>query len=98
MTKEELKEIRESFFNTTFVLLGHIANCDGYVNRDELKRTRNYMEKMKLSAYCKQQAIRLFRTGANPQFNMRDSLEEFREAAIKSPSIIEVLLVYLISV
>lgn len=98
MTKEELKEIRESFFKTTFVLLGHIANCDGYVNRNELKRTRNYMEKMKLSAYCKQQAIKLFRTGSSPQFNMQDTLEEFREAAAKSPSIIEVLLVYLISV
>ncbi|RYE51324.1 MAG: co-chaperone DjlA [Sphingobacteriales bacterium] len=98
VSKEEFKKIRESFFNTIFVLLGHIANCDGYVNRDEIKRTQNYMEKMKLSPYCKQQAIRLFRKGSVPQFNIVDTLETFKESVAKSPRISEVLLVYIISV
>jgi DnaJ like chaperone protein len=98
MTKEEFKKVRESFFNTTFVLLGHIANCDGYVNRDEIRRTQNYMEKMQLSPYCKQQAIRLFRTGSSPQFNMAETLEDFKDAVAKSPRITEVLLIYIISV
>lgn len=98
MTKDEFQKVRESFFNTIFVLLGHIANCDGYVNRDEIKRTQGYMEKMQLSEYCKKQAIRLFRTGSSPQFNMGETLEEFKEAVAKSPRITEVLLVYIISV
>jgi len=98
MTKDEFKKIRESFFNTIFVLLGHIANCDGYVNREEIKRTRSYMEKMQLSPYCKQQAIKLFRTGSNPQFNIVETLEIFKDDVAKSPRITEVLLVYLISV
>ncbi|RYY74291.1 MAG: co-chaperone DjlA [Gammaproteobacteria bacterium] len=98
MTQDEFKKIRESFFNTIFVLLGRIANCDGYVNRDEIKRTQNYMDKMQLSAYCRKKAIRLFRTGSSPTFDMNATLEEFREAVTKSPRIIEVLLVYMISV
>lgn len=98
MTKDEFKKVRESFFNTMFVLLGHIANCDGYVNRDEIKRTQNYMEKMQLTPYCRKKAIQLFREGSSPQFNMARTLEEFKEAVVKSPRVIEVLLVYLISV
>ena len=98
MTKDEFKKVRESFFDTTFLLLGRIANCDGYVNRDELKRTKNYMDKMQLSAYCRQQAIKLFREGASPTFDMTETLEEFRQSAAGSQSITEVLLVYIISV
>jgi DnaJ like chaperone protein len=98
VNKEEFKKIRESFFNTIFVLLGHIANCDGYVNRDEIKRTQTYMEKMKLSPYCKKQAIFLFRKGSAPQFNVIETLELFKENVAKSPKISEVLLVYVISV
>jgi len=98
MTKEEFKKVRESFFDTIFVLLGRIANCDGYVNRDELKRTKNYMDKMQLTAYCRQQAIRLFRKGSSPQFDVTDTLKNFKASAAGSKSITEVLLVYLISV
>ena len=96
MLTKELKHLRESFFKTVFSLLGHIANCDGYVNRQEIKRTQAYMDKMKLSEQCKREAIQLFRIGASPQFNIKQLLEEFAAAAQKTPSIIEVLLVYLI--
>ncbi len=98
MTKTEFKKVRESFFDTIFVLLGHIANCDGYVNREELKRTRHYMDKMQLSEHCKQEAIQLFRKGSNPQFDIVDVVESFREAVSKNSKISEVLLVYLISI
>ncbi len=98
LSKDDFKKVRESFFNTTFVLLGRIANCDGYVNREEITRTQNYMDKMQLSPYCRQQAIRLFRKGSSPQFNMAETLEAFKDSVAKSPRITEVLLVYLISV
>lgn len=93
----KLKELRESFFKTVFTLLGHIANCDGYVNREEIKRTQVFMEKMKLTPECKREAIVLFRDGSSPRFNMAELLREFSVAAERTPSIIEVLLVYLIS-
>lgn len=97
MSAIKLKQLRESFFKTVFTLLGHIANCDGYVNRDEIKRTQSFMEKMKLTPECKREAIGLFRLGSSPRFDMTELLEEFAAAAEQSPAIIEVLLVYLIS-
>ena len=45
----KLQTVRESFFNTVFSLLGHIANCDGFINRNEIKRIELYMEKMDLT-------------------------------------------------
>lgn len=98
MTKVEFKKAKESFFATTFVLLGHIANCDGFINRDELKRTRHYMEKMQLSSHCKQQAIQLFRKGSDPTFDVVKTVESFRDAIANNSKMAEVLLVYLISI
>jgi DnaJ like chaperone protein len=98
MTRAEFKKVRESFFDTIFILLGHIANCDGYVNREEIKRTRHYMDKMQLSEHCKQEAIQLFRKGSNPQFDIVDIVKSFRESISEKSKIAEVLLVYLISI
>ena len=97
MSAIQLKAIRESFFTTVFSLLGHIANCDGYINRNEIKRTQAYMDKMQLSAHCRNEAIHLFRSGSSPGFNVNTALKDFKEAAAGNPNIIQVLLVYLIS-
>lgn len=89
------KTIRESFFDTVFSLLGHIANCDGYVNRNEIKRIETYMEKMSLSDHCKHEAKHLFRAGTSPQFNVSQVLKEFSKNT--TPNLTQILLVYLIS-
>lgn len=91
----QIQTIRESFFNTVFSLLGHIANCDGYINRNEIKRIETYMEKMSLSAKCKREAQHLFREGSSPRFNMSQVLRDFSKNS--TPNLIQILLVYLIS-
>lgn len=91
----QLQTIRESFFNTVFSLLGHMANCDGYINRNEIKRIEIYMEKMSLSEHCKREAKQLFKTGTSPQFNINQVLAEFKKNA--TPNLVQILLVYLIS-
>lgn len=91
----QLQTIRESFFNTVFSLLGHIANCDGYINRNEIKRIEIYMQKMNLSEKCKREAQHLFREGSSPRFNISQVLKEFSKTS--TPNLIQILLVYLIS-
>lgn len=95
MPANKLQTIRESFFNTVFSLLGHIANCDGFINRNEIKRIETYMEKMELSEKCKREAKHLFRAGTSPQFNINQVLKEFGKTA--TPNLVQILLVYLIS-
>jgi DnaJ like chaperone protein len=91
----KLQTVRESFFNTVFSLLGHIANCDGFINRNEIKRIELYMEKMDLTEKCKREAKHLFRAGSSPQFNVSQTLKEFSRTS--TPNLVQILLVYLIS-
>ena len=91
----QIQTLRESFFNTVFSLLGHIANCDGYINRNEIKRIEIYMEKMDLSEKCKREAQHLFKEGTSPTFNVAQVLQEFSKNT--TPNLIQILLVYLIT-
>lgn len=90
-------DIQELFFRTVFTLLGYIAKRDGAVNPREVKRTETYMEKMALDADHKREAIRLFKLGAAPEFQVDKTIKQFRWLAEKSPNLVQILLVYLIN-
>jgi len=90
-------DIQELFFRTVFTLLGYVAKRDGAVNQQEIKRTETYMEKMDLDAVHKREAIRLFKMGADPQFKIDKTINQFQWLAEKSPNLVQILLVYLIN-
>lgn len=93
----ELNNVQNLFFRTVFTLLGYVAKRDGPVNDKEVKRTETFMDKMELSAAHKREAIRLFKSGADPAFNARETLANFKGLAKKSPNLAQILLVYLIN-
>jgi DnaJ like chaperone protein len=97
VSPEELQAIQTSFFNTLFMLLGHIAKADGRITETEIKLTESLMEKMGLSADHKREAIRLFKVGAEPIFNIDNVLRDFKFHSSRSPNLIQMLLVYLIN-
>ncbi len=55
------------------------------------------MEKMELSSQRKREAIRLFKSGADPTFNVQQTLDSFKGLARKSPNLAQILLIYLIN-
>jgi DnaJ like chaperone protein len=93
----ELNSVQDLFFRTLFTLLGYVAKRDGPVNAKEVKRTQIFMDKMDLSAEHKREAIRLFKAGADPAFNVQKTLASFKGLAKKSPNLAQILLVYLIN-
>ena len=97
LSGSELNHVQELFFRTVFTLLGYVAKRDGPVNKTEVKRTEVFMEKMDLDAAHKREAIRLFKLGADPQFNADGTIKEFRGLAKKSPNLTQILLVYLVN-
>lgn len=97
VSPEELQAIQTSFFNTLFMLLGHIAKADGRITETEIKLTESLMEKMGLSADHKREAIRLFKVGAEPIFNLDNVLRDFKYHSSRSPNLVQMLLVYLIN-
>lgn len=90
-------KVQALFFKTVFTLLGYVARRDGPVNRQEIRRTETFMEKMELAADQKREAIRLFKAGAAAEFNVADALDEFKSLARKSPNLTQILLVYLVN-
>lgn len=93
----ELNHVQDLFFRTVFILLGYVAKRDGPVNDREVKRTEIFMEKMELSSQRKREAIRLFKSGADPEFKAQQTLDNFKSLAKKSPNLAQILLVYLIN-
>lgn len=97
LSGSELNYVQELFFRTVFTLLGYVAKRDGPINKTEVKRTEVFMEKMDLDAAHKREAIRLFKLGADPQFNAEGAINEFKGLAKKSPNLTQILLVYLVN-
>lgn len=94
---EELARAQHLFFKTVFNLLGHIAKADGHISEIEIKLTESYMEKMGLASEHRQEAIRLFKEGAAPDFNLQACLFAFRDLGARSPNLSQMLLVYLVN-
>jgi len=92
-----LNQVQDLFFRTVFTLLGYVAKRDGPVNKQEVKRTEVYMEKMALNAEQRREAIRLFKLGTNEDFDADDAIKKFYGLAKESPNLVQILLVYLIS-
>jgi DnaJ like chaperone protein len=94
---EVLQAIQTTFFNTTFTLIGYLAKADGRVSEEEIDETQKLMEKMGLTADHKREAIRLFKIGADPDFNPEATLHTFREFCGNRPQLKQMLMVYLIN-
>jgi DnaJ-class molecular chaperone with C-terminal Zn finger domain len=94
---KQVSQLRQCFFQTVFRLLGYIANCDGGINGKEIRRTNTFMEKLQLTPECKVEARELFAVGAKPGFDFHQTLAEFKKTARRNPEIVEILLVYLLS-
>ena len=97
ISREELAQIQNIFFNTVFSSLGYVAKADGHISEIEIKLTEAYMEKMGLTADHKREAIRLFKLGASPDFNFQEQLNTFMQVAQRSPNLRQMLLVYLVN-
>ncbi len=94
---EQLHVIQERFFTTVFLLSGHLAKADGRVSETEIQLTESLMAKMGLSVDHRREAIRLFKLGAAPEFNLDTTLAEFRRVCGASSNLNNMLLVNLVN-
>lgn len=97
-SRHDIHNIQDLFFKTVFPLLGYVAKRDGPINQQEVKRTEMFMEKLNLDAHHKREAIRLFKSGGEPQFNVNETISSFSGVAKKHPNLAQILLVYLINI
>lgn len=94
---EEMIKIQQTFFESVFLLMGHVAKSDGHISETEISLTQSLMEQMGLTAEHKREAIRLFKLGAESDFNLDDCLNHFRAVCGGRRNLSQMLLVYVIN-
>ena len=96
-TPEQLQIIQQTFFKTTFTLIGYLAKADGRVSEQEIGQTQLLMDKMELTADRKRAAIASFKVGAEPGFDPDEVVREFKKTCGHRARLTQMLLIYLIN-
>ncbi len=84
------------FLETVFISMGKLAKADGHVSEDEIAHVEQFMQKLNMTAEHRQQAIKLFKQGADPAFDIAPTYQRFLAVCGHTKNLKEVLLVYLI--
>jgi DnaJ like chaperone protein len=94
---EQAARVRESFFETTFSVMGHIAKIDGRISAQEVAQAEMVMTQMGLDSSQRQRAIDLFKAGAESEFEVAPTINTFLEHCGKFANLKQTALLYLIS-
>ena len=71
--------VSETFFRSTFELMGHVAKSDGRVSEAEIDAARRLMQELRLGPAEIAAAIECFRVGKSPSYDAGASVEHLRE-------------------
>lgn len=94
---ENLERIKTSFFETTFLLSGHLAKADGVISRQEVDHTEQLIAQMGLNADQRRRAIELFRQGSATDFDLEATVSGFLQVCGPQRQLQQTLLLFLIS-
>jgi DnaJ like chaperone protein len=84
------------FLETVFISMGKLAKADGHVSRDEIDHVEQFMQKLGMTDTHRQQAIALFKQGADSAFDIGPTYDKFMSVCGNTRHLKQVLLVYLI--
>ncbi len=80
------------FFETTFIVMGHLAKVDGRVSEAEIGAARGVMQRMRLDERQRQLAIRLFNTGKEQGYPVDAQVARLREYCGSEPQLLQLFL------
>jgi DnaJ like chaperone protein len=80
--------ISETFFRTTFELMGHVAKSDGRVTEAEIDAARRLMTELRLGPQEIALAIDCFRTGKSPVYDANSNIERLQYACGRRPDLL----------
>ena len=84
------------FLETVFISMGKLAKADGQVSQEEIAHVEQFMQKLNMTAQHREQAIKLFKQGADPAFDIYPVYQRFNSVCGHTRNLKEVLLAYLI--
>lgn len=84
--------LQERFFETTFVVMGHLAKSDGRVSEQEIAYAESVMGRMGLSPALRRAAILFFGQGKAAAFELVPALTELRQAGLGQGALRQIFL------
>ena len=84
------------FLETVFIAMGKLAKADGHVSQGEIDHVEQFMHKLGMTAEHRQQAIAMFKRGADPAFDIEPTIARFMAVCGHTKHLKQVLMVYLI--
>lgn len=84
------------FLETLFTLKGVLAKADGVITQTEIDHVEAFIQKTGMTAEHRQQAIQLFKNGAEANFDISTTMARFREHCGQTANLRQMLMVYLI--
>jgi DnaJ like chaperone protein len=87
---------RAIFMETLFVLKGKLAKADGHISQDEIDHVETFIQQNGMTSEHRQEAIRQFKRGSDPSFNIDDTLSHFMTHCGHTFNLRQMLLIYLI--
>ncbi|PLW71020.1 co-chaperone DjlA [Pseudohalioglobus lutimaris] len=94
---QNIARIKDSFFETTFLLSGFVAKADGRISELEIAHTEAVFKQMGLSAEQRKRAIGLFQKGASVEFEPEPAVASFMVVSRGQRQLCQTLLFFLIS-
>ncbi len=80
--------VQQAFFRATFSVMGHLAKADGRVSEDEIRAAENIMSRLELNDELRREAIRLFNSGKEPDFDLNQTLIFLLDECRKYPDLL----------
>jgi len=87
-----LLEIQQTFFDTTFTVLGHVCKADGQVSEAEIRTTEQIMAQMRLTSTRRQAAIEAFNRGKESGFDRDAAIRRFVAVCGSQPTLLRMFL------
>ncbi|MGK0442964.1 MAG: DnaJ like chaperone protein, partial [Pseudohongiellaceae bacterium] len=91
-------KLQRTFFETVFKVMGHLAKADGRISEEEVAQAEQLMTRLGLTPEHREEAIELFKAGAQDEFNLQQTIAEFIEQGGRSQNLPAMLLEFLFSI
>lgn len=87
-----LLEVQQTFFDTTFTVLGHVCKADGHVTQAEIRAAEQIMTQMRLTKARRKKAIEAFNRGKASDFDPEHIIRRFVRVCGSQPTLLRVFL------
>lgn len=89
---ESDQEVKNTFFEALFMLLGHISKSNGRVSQLDIKCTNDIMSTMRLNTRQKKIAQKYFNQGKEKSFNLYTTLHKLQKAINDKPNLVRLFI------